>query len=82
MGLMIGAAFGHLLNIPPSSGTYYSFMAAGMSGILSASMNVPMSAAVMGAEIFGSNIGFSSTISSIIAFQVARGTTLYKSQIE
>ncbi len=82
MGLMIGAAFGHLLNIPPSSGSYYSFMAAGMSGVLSASMNVPLSAAVMGAEIFGSNIGFSSTISSIIAFQVARGTTLYKSQIK
>ena len=82
MGLMIGAAFGHLLNIPPSSGSYYSFMAAGMSGVLSASMNVPISAAVMGAEIFGSNIGFSSTISSIIAFQVARGTTLYKTQIK
>ena len=82
MGLLIGASFSKLLNIEPLSGSYYGFMAAGMSGILSASMNVPLAAAAMGAELFGSNIGFSSTIASIVAFQVARSITLFKSQFK
>ena len=81
MGMLIGVSFGHALGAIPLSGSYYGFLAAGMSGVLSASMNVPMAAAAMGAELFGSSIGFSSTISSIVAFQVARSATLYKSQL-
>ena len=81
MGMLIGVSFGHAIGAEPLSGSYYGFLAAGMSGVLSASMNVPMAAAAMGAELFGSSIGFSSTIASIVAFQVARSATLYKSQL-
>ncbi len=80
MGLFIGAAFAAVLGIEPGSGTYYVFLASGLSGILSSSMNVPLAAAVMGGEIFGPAYALPTAISSILAFQVARSSSLYDFQ--
>ncbi|MBL6991546.1 MAG: chloride channel protein [Bacteriovoracaceae bacterium] len=77
MGLFIGAAFAQLLGVAATSGTYYAFLAAGMSGVLSASMNIPLAASMMGAEIMGPAYVLPSTISSIVAFQIARRATIY-----
>ncbi len=76
VGLFLGAAMAKALNIDAHSGSDYAFLAAGMSGVLSGTLDVPLAAAVMGAEIFGSAYALPTIISSLIAFQIARKSTL------
>lgn len=82
IGLLLAASLADLVGIEIDSVTYYGFLAAGMSGFLSSSMNVPLAAAVMGAEVFGSQYSFPAATSAIIAFQIARGETMYVHQFD
>ncbi len=82
VGLFIGAATAQIVGVSAADTTYYAFLVAGVSGMLSASMNVPIAAAIMGAEIFGISYALPATLSSIIAFQIARSSTLYDFQFE
>tara|TARA_B100000959_G_C14410595_1_gene390226 strand:+ start:65 stop:316 length:252 start_codon:yes stop_codon:yes gene_type:complete len=71
-------------------GTIYSFkyllikalalLVAGMSGVLSGSLNAPIAAAIIGTEIFGAEYAVPATLSSIISFQIARSSYLYDAQ--
>lgn len=77
MGLFLGAAMAQFLAIQTDSGNYYAFLVAGMSGVLSGSLNAPLAAAIMGTEIFGTDYAVPATISSIVSFQIARSSYLY-----
>jgi len=70
------------LAIPANSGVYYALLAAGMSGVLSGSLNAPIAAAIIGTEIFGADYAVPATLSSIISFQIARSSYLYGSQYD
>jgi len=82
MGLFIGASVATLLGYTGSDGSYYAFLAAGMAGLLSSSMNVPLSAAIMVSEIFGPAYSLPATVASLVAFQLSRSSSLYNYQIE
>ena len=80
MGFFLGAAMAQFLGIQANSGVFYAFLVAGMSGVLSGSLNAPLAAAIMGTEIFGPDYAIPATISSIISFQIARSSYLYDFQ--
>lgn len=80
IGLLLGASLAALLGIEFGSPSYYTLLAAGMSGFMAACMNVPLAAAIMGSEIFGSHFSFATAVSAIIAFQIGRGVTIYDKQ--
>ncbi len=82
MGLFLGVAMTQLLGIQANSGVFYAFLVAGMSGVLSGSLNTPLAAAIMGTEIFGSDYAVPATISSIVSFQIARSSYMYDSQYD
>lgn len=77
MGLLLGAAMAQFLGIQANSGAFYAFLVAGMSGVLSGSLNAPLAAAIMGTEVFGIDYAIPATISSIVSFQIARSSYLY-----
>lgn len=77
MGLLLGAASAELLGIPLGSGTYHAFIAVGFCGVLTASMNIPLSAAIMTMEIFGPVYSLPAALAAIIGFQVTRAQTIY-----
>ncbi len=80
MGLFLGAAMAQLLGVQANSGVFYMFLVAGMSGVLSGSLNAPIAAALIGTEIFGLDYAVPATISSIVSFQIARSSYLYDVQ--
>lgn len=80
MGLFLGAAMAQFFGIQANSGVYYALLVAGMSGVLSGSLNAPIAAAIIGTEIFGAEYAVPATLSSIISFQIARSSYLYDAQ--
>ncbi len=76
-GMLLGAAMANFLHINSSSPTYHAFLAAGFSGMLASSMNIPLAASVMAIEIFGLQCSFPAGISAIIGFQLMRHRTIY-----
>ncbi|HDY87850.1 MAG TPA: chloride channel protein, partial [bacterium] len=76
-GMLLGSALACYLNIEFSSPTYYAFLAAGFSGMLASSMNVPLAAAVMTTEIFGLQYSFPAGLAAVIGFQIMRHSTIY-----
>ncbi|MGL1890924.1 MAG: chloride channel protein [Spirochaetaceae bacterium] len=76
-GMLLGVAATTFLDIEIGSATYFAFMAAGFSGMLSSSMNVPLAAAILSIEIFGLQYSFPAAVSAIIGFQIMRGSTIY-----
>ncbi|MBD3346946.1 MAG: hypothetical protein GF401_17980 [Chitinivibrionales bacterium] len=77
IGMLLGASAACFLGIPIGSPTYFAFTAAGFSGMLASSMNVPISSAVMAAEIFGLQYSFPGGLAAIVGFQVTRHQTIY-----
>ena len=82
MGLFLGAAMAQFLGVQVNSGVFYAFLVAGMSGVLSGSLNAPLAAAIMGTEIFGADYAVPATISSLVSFQIARSSYLYDVQYD
>jgi len=80
MGLFLGAAMAQFFGIQANSGVYYALLVAGMSGVLSGSLNAPIAAAIIGTEVFGADYAVPATLSSIISFQIARSSYLYDAQ--
>ncbi len=77
IGMMLGSAAAVVAGVPPSSATYYALVAAGFSGMLASSMNIPLAASVMTTEIFGLQYGFPGGLAAIVGFQVTRHQTIY-----
>ena len=77
IGMLLGASMAYFLKIPIPSPSYYAFIAAGFSGMLASSMNVPLAAAVITTEIFGLNYSLPAGLAAIIGFQINRHHTIY-----
>lgn len=77
IGMLFGAAMAHLIGVPAGSATFHAFVAAGFSGMLASSMNIPLAAAVMTTEVFGLHYSFSAALAAIIGFQMTRHQTIY-----
>ena len=76
-GLFLGAAMAQFLGLDITSPTYFSFLAAGFSGFLASSMNIPLAAAIMTTDIFGVEHCFPAALAAVIGFQVTRHQTIY-----
>ncbi len=77
IGMLLGSSLANFLRIPAFSPDYYAFLAAGFSGMLASSMNVPLAAAVITTEIFGLNYSLPAGLAAIIGFQINRHQTIY-----
>jgi len=77
--MLIGALVGAIMAAAAgaSGDNYIAFVAAGMAGMLAASVNVPIAAAVIAVETFGGHTGFAAVVGSVIAYQVSRRKTIY-----
>ena len=54
-----------------------AFIVVGFVGMLAGAMNVPLAAAVLGIEVFGSSFAIPAAIAAVIAFQMNRHATIY-----
>ncbi|MFO7736181.1 MAG: chloride channel protein [bacterium] len=77
-GILTGAAFALFFGISPTGPDYYAFVAAGFSGILASSMNIPLAAAVIAVETFGLEVSFPAGIAAVVGFQINRQHTIYR----
>lgn len=76
-GMLLGVSASSFLGVEFASPTYFAFMAAGFSGMLASSMNVPLAAAVLSIEVFGLQYSFPAGVSAVIGFQMMRSSTIY-----
>jgi CIC family chloride channel protein len=76
-GLAGGALVATLVGIPPGSTGYAVLLASGFSGMLASTMNTPLAGAILAVELFGTGYGLPGALSAMIAFQVARYSTIY-----
>jgi CIC family chloride channel protein len=77
LGMLLGSALASLVGISPQSANYAAFVAAGFSGLLASSMNIPLAAAVMSIECFGLHYSFPAGLAAIVGFQINRHYTIY-----
>ncbi len=77
IGMLLGVGMAALFRTEPMSANYYAFIAAGFSGVLAASMNIPLAAAVITIESFGLQYGFPAGIAAVVGFQINRHNTIY-----
>lgn len=77
IGTLFGAAFAAVIGVPPGTPEYYGFLAAGFAGILAGTMNVPIAATLLAAEVFGISYSLPAGFAAIMAFQMNRHVTLY-----
>jgi CIC family chloride channel protein len=77
LGMLLGALMANVVGVSHASANYYAFMAAGFSGMLASSMNVPIAAAVITIESFGLQYGIPAGFAAIIGFQTNRAHTIY-----
>lgn len=77
IGTLLGAAFSVIVGVVPGSAEYYGLLAAGFSGILAGTMNVPLAATLLASEVFGITYSLPAGLAAIIGFQLNRHVTLY-----
>lgn len=77
IGMLLGSAWAEIFSLSPETSSYASIMAAGFSGMLASTMNIPIAAAVITIESFGLQYSFPAGIAAIIAFQINRHDTIY-----
>lgn len=77
-GLAGGALIASLTGVVAGSSGYSILLSAGFSGMLAATMNTPLAAAILTVELFGTGYGIPGALSAMIAFQVARYSTIYE----
>ena len=77
IGMLLGTAFAALVGVEMGTANYFAFIAAGFSGMLASSMNIPLAAAVITIESFGLQYGFPAGVAAVIGFQVNRHNTIY-----
>lgn len=81
-GLAGGAMVAILLGLAPGSVAYTVLVAAGFSGMIASTMNTPLAGAILTVELFGTGYGLPGALSAMIAFQVARYSTIYEVALE
>jgi len=77
VGFLAAYAVANLFGISAGSPEYFGILAAGFSGILASTMNVPIAAAIMTVELFGAEFSFPAAFAAVIGFQVNRHRTIY-----
>ncbi len=82
VGTLTGAIVGTILGTTLGSPQYTTLVAAGLSGMLAATINTPLAAAVLTVELFEPGYGIPAGLSAMIAFQVARFSTIYDVALE
>ncbi len=78
LGMLLGFAFAEFLGVDNSTSTHYAFIAAGFTGVLASSMNIPIAASVMAIEIFGLYYSLPVGLAAVIGFQITRNKTIYE----
>ena len=78
VGMALGATIALAIGAPPTSPIYIAAVAAGFSGMLASTMNTPLAATILVAEVFGGGYSVSAVVAAMIAFQVARYSTIYE----
>lgn len=77
-GMLLGACAATTAGIAPATAEFHMLVAVGFAGILSSAMNVPLGAAVITTEVFGTGYSPAAALSAIIAFQLSRSGTIHE----
>ena len=82
MGAALGAAGARLAGVDPAMylETHYAFVACGVSAVLASVMNIPLTSAILVAELFGLNQSVPGIIGSVAAYSLARDIVIYRYQ--
>jgi CIC family chloride channel protein len=80
IGAAIGAAGGRIAGVEAAASpeTHYAFVACGVAAVLSGVMNIPLTAAILVAEMFGLQQSVPGIIGSVIAYSLARHIVIYR----
>ncbi|WP_052948067.1 chloride channel protein [Aneurinibacillus tyrosinisolvens] len=76
IGATAGNALGHLFHINPALGA-----AVGMVAVVASGSNTPISAFVMGVELFGGDVGIFLFTTSVVAYMIIGHRSVYPSQM-
>lgn len=77
LGMLSAVAAAELVRAVAGPDVTGAFLAVGFAGMLAGSMNVPIAAAVLAVEVFGTGMGMPAIFASVIAFQMNRHSTIY-----
>jgi len=80
IGAALGSAGARLAGVPVASNleTQYAFAACGISAVLASVMNIPLTSAILVAELFGINQSVPGIIGSVVAYSLARHVVIYR----
>ncbi|MFO8063255.1 MAG: chloride channel protein [Spirochaetia bacterium] len=81
IGMLIGRAVAETMGTAAGSLEYYAVLAAGFTGMLASTLNIPFAAAIIALEIFGIQHGVAAGLTAVIAFQLNRRKTIYDSSL-
>ncbi len=82
IGMLLGRVAADLMGVAEGSLEYHAMIAAGFTGMLASTLNIPIAAAIIGIEIFGIQHGVSTGLTAVLAFQLNRRQTIYDSSLE
>jgi CIC family chloride channel protein len=82
IGMLLGRAVADGIGAAEGSMEYHAMVAAGFTGMLASTLNVPIGAAIIGIEIFGIQYGVATGLTAVLAFQLNRRQTIYDSSLE
>ena len=77
LGMLAAIAAARFVQVVAGQDLTGAFLAVGFAGMLAGSMNVPIAAAVLAVEVFGTGLGTPAIFASVIAFQMNRHSTIY-----
>lgn len=81
IGMLLGRAVAETTGAAAGSLEYYAVLAAGFTGMLASTLNIPFAAAIIAVEIFGIQHGVAAGMTAVIAFQLNRRKTIYDSSL-
>jgi H+/Cl- antiporter ClcA len=81
-GMAGGALIAEIIGVAPATAGYYTLLAAGLSGMLAGMINTPLAGAILVVELFSAGYGVPAAISTMLAFQVARSSTIYETALK
>jgi CIC family chloride channel protein len=82
IGMLLGRAVADVIGAAEGSMQYHAMLAAGFTGMLASTLNIPIAAAIIGIEIFGIQHGVATGLTAVLAFQLNRRQTIYDSSLE